>query len=105
MPACDAPAAIHAPALVTFADLYADCGKPCCLCLKPLLPAEADHTGLAHRVCAERELADLEHEIAASDGYDLDAAPFVPTASEWEEYAAVMARFDAAAEPCEEVAF
>lgn len=45
---------------VTGADLYADAGKPCCLCRLPLDPADADRTGLAHAGCALIEMANVK---------------------------------------------
>ena len=73
----DAPAAMVAPARVTFADLYADCGKPCCICLGPLRPSEADNTGLAHKECGRRELESLYRDDFEScwDDYARDVPP------------------------------
>lgn len=78
-------------AAVTFDDLWHDAGKPCCLCNRPLDPAEADGTGLAHLRCARIELENIHNEI---DWIESEMLPYVPTTEDWHEYAAVMAVAD-----------
>jgi len=74
---------------LTFADLHADAGKPCCLCLAALDPAEADGSGLAHAGCS----ADAMH---AYENDDERYGSWFHADEDWLEYEREVAKFEAA---------